>query len=321
MAKTKPSPKKTKPKKPVTGPKQEAVKSRRFKLRKRQKQPRPQYPKLSSGLRLLIDSTQLVRQYWKLFGGIVIVYFILSGLLVGGFGARINIPELKDELSLSSSDFGGGVEIGAILFGVLLASSSGTTNERGAVYQSVVVILCSLAIIWALRQVMASKSVGVRDAFYKGMHPLVPFLLVLLIIAVQMIPFFIGGLVYTGATNAGVASTLPEQILWGSVFFLLTLLTLYFLSSSIIALYIVTLPDMRPMAALRSARGLVRYRRWTVMRKLLFMPFAIILLGALVTIPMAMYLTALVAWVFPVLSVTGFIIGHAYIYNLYRELL
>ncbi len=53
------------------------------------------------------------------------------------------------------------------------------------------------------------------------------------------------------------------------IFFLLAMLTLIYVKSSLFALYIVTLPDMTPMKALRSARELARYRRWTVLRKIL----------------------------------------------------
>ena len=51
------------------------------------------------------------------------------------------------------------------------------------------------------------------------------------------------------------------------------------------ALYIVTLPDMTPMKALRSARELVRYRRWTVLRKVLFLPLMLLVVAAIIMVP------------------------------------
>jgi hypothetical protein len=153
------------------------------------------------------------------------------------------------------------------------------------------------------------------------MTPLVPFLLVLVVIGLQLLPLVIGASLYAGVINNGLALYTVEKLAWALLAGLLGLLTLYMISSSIFALYIVTLQDMSPMQALRSARGLVRYRRWTVLRKLLYLPLVLLVAAAIIMLPIILLITPLAPWVFFILTMFSLIAAHAYVYTLYRELL
>ena len=182
-------------------------------------------------------------------------------------------------------------------------------------------MITSLAVIWALRQVLAGVRVRVRDAYYLGMYPLIPFILVLLVIAVQLLPLVIGGTIYGIVISNGIAVYTVEKLAFALLFILLALLSLYMLSSSLFALYIVTLPDMTPMKALRSARELVRHRRWTVLRKILCLPIILLIVAAVIMVPIIIVLTPLAQWVFFVLTMFAVAAVHTYMYTLYRELL
>lgn len=273
--------------------------------------------KLTGSFRLFRDSTSLVWQHWRLFGGLTLVYIVLTLTLVGGLGGSLNIDDLRTDLGEELGRFTSSIT----LFGVLVGSVGSVSTERGAAYQTVVVIVMSLAIIWALRQIMAGEKIGVRDAFYKGLYPLAPFTLVLLAIGLQLIPLLIAGFLYSVVYGGGLAVGPVEIVLWIVPLVLLIAWSGRMVTSSIFALYIVTLPDMRPMAALRSARKLVRFRRWTIIRKLLALLFILLVLGAGLVIPLIMFVPVIVVWLFAVLSMVGFIIAHTYLYNLYRELL
>jgi len=183
------------------------------------------------------------------------------------------------------------------------------------------VIVASLAIIWALRQVLSGTRPRIRDAYYKGMYPLIPFILVLLVIGLQLLPLLIGSTLFSLVISNGIAVYLVEKLVWALLFAALALLSLYMISSSIFALYIVTLPDMTPLKALRSARQLVRYRRWTILRKILFLPILLVVVAAVVMLPIIVWLTPLAQWVFFVLTLFAIAAVHSYVYSLYRELL
>jgi hypothetical protein len=97
--------------------------------------------------------------------------------------------------------------------------------------------------------------------------------------------------------------------------------SIYMVSASVFALYIVTLPDMTPRPALRAARDLVRFRRWTVIRRVFFLPLFLLLLLGVIIIPLILYAQAIVPIVFFMLSMLSILFIHTYLYTLYRELL
>jgi hypothetical protein len=182
-------------------------------------------------------------------------------------------------------------------------------------------VLISLVTIWALRQVLAGRKIGVKESYYQGVYPLIPFTLVLLVMGLQLIPFAAGSWLYATIVSNGIAVTLAEKAVWTLLFFALSLLSLYMICSSVFALYIVTLPNMTPLKALRSARQLVLHRRSVVLRKILYLPLVLLLLGVVIMIPIVLLLTPIAEWVFFLLSMFVLIFVHAYMYTAYRELL
>lgn len=289
-----------------------------FQLSRRITHPAPPLP---GTIKLLRGSFGLVLQHKKLFLGITLLHVLLSLVLVRGLGFGSEVPELK---SLLDDVFGSGkgqVIGGIAVFSFLLGATGSAGSEAGSVYQTVLFVIVSLAFIWALRQSKANYIVGIKESLYKGMYPLIPFVMVLLVIVLQLIPFAVGTMLYGTIQGSGLAVGIIENIFWLLVFGLFGLLSLYMLSSSLFALYIVTLPDVEPMQALRSARKLVQYRRWSVMRRVLLLPIAVIVIVALIMVPVIIFLTPVAELTFFALSMFSLVIGHAYLYSLYRELL
>jgi hypothetical protein len=200
------------------------------------------------------------------------------------------------------------------------STATATAGSSGA-YQLFLGLIISLATIWGLRQVLASQQVGLRDVFYKGMYPLVPFVVVVCVALVQIIPFIIGGFIYTLVVTGGVAVGAVEQTLFGILFAVLALVSVYFLCSSLLALYIVTLPDMTPRQALKRAGQLVRYRRGAVLRKMLYLPVVLLVLSAVIMLFFILTLPVIAPLIFFLLPIVGLIIVHAYMYTLYEALL
>jgi hypothetical protein len=249
------------------------------------------------------------------------VYILLSILLVRGFGSSGDINALRQQLGNGLNGNAGELAGGLTsLTNTLTSANAGSTASAG-VYQLLLGILVSLATIWTLRQVLAGERVRVRDAFYKSTGPFITFLLVLLVILIQIVPFIIGGGIYTVAVNFGIAVTAPERLLWGVLFAALAATSIYMLCASTFGLYIVTLPDMTPLKALRSARNLVQYRRAAIFRKLLFLVFVLGVIAVTVLLPLAFIMPTILAWVFFLGSLAALIVINTYMYTLYRELL
>ncbi len=271
--------------------------------------------------RLTRAATLTLWRHRKLFIGITLVYGLLNLILVQGFSGGTDVSSLKSELSQIFHGHFGSLASGLSVFVVLVGSAGNGSSATAGAYQLFLALIVSLAVIWALRQVLAGAALRIRDAYYRGMAPLIPFVLVLLVIAVQLIPLLIGSALYSTVITNGIAVYFIEKVIWLAVFILLALVSLYLLSSSLFALYIVTLPDMTPLRALRSARELVRHRRWTVLRKILALPIILLAVAAIIMLPIIVWLTPLSRWVFFVLTMFVLTAVHTYMYTLYRELL
>lgn len=278
--------------------------------------------KLPSTWKLAKTATKLIFRHWRLIGGILIIYEILNMVLVRGLSGGTDVSQLKDALDSLFSGFVGHLTSGLTIFALLVGTSTATSGANGAAaYQSLLVLMVSLALVWSYRQLLANKKIRIRDAYYKGMYPMVPVILVLLVVSLQLIPLLLGAWMYGTVTQNGIASDTLQHVLWAILFILLALLSLYMISSSIFALYVATLAEMTPMRALRSARELVRFRRWTVMRKVLFLPLWLVIVGALIMLPVIFIVPVAAQWIFFVVAMVGLAFGHAYMYTLYRELL
>ena len=281
--------------------------------------------KLPSVWQLTRTAWQTLWQHKRLLGGISLVYGLLSLLLVRGLGSSVDVTGLREAFDRSTGGHPGALVSGTGTF-LNLLSSSGNTSSAGAsqsaaVYQLFLTVMVSLAVIWTLRQVLAGYKVGVRDAYYRGMYPLIPFILVFLVIGLQLIPLVIGSGLYNLAIGKAIAVNILQKLAFGLPYALLALVTLYLLSASLFAVYIVTLPDMTPLKALRSARELVRGRRWVVLRKILWLPLLMFVAAAVIMVPIIIVLAPLAQWVFLLLVMIAPAVTHTYMYTLYRELL
>lgn len=297
------------------------IKQNRHKSFKLEKRIKPDVTKLPNVWQLLKASVATLYQNWRLFSGIVLIYGLLSLVLVYGLNVGTGIVETKAALDETFTDTFSQLAANTSLFLQMFDSTSAATNQAAGVYQFVLTITVSMALIWALRQIYAKNKVRVRDAFYRGMYPLATFVIVLTVIAIQLLPAITGIFLYDQVMNNGIAVTGIEVGLWASLAIVLAIFSLYMVSSSLFALYIVCLPDMTPLKALRSARNLVRYRRWAVMRKVIFMPAVIIIAEALLVIPILLVATPVAPWIFLILNMAAIAVLNSYMYKLYRSLL
>lgn len=304
-------------KKPVKSPRK--LKTGSYKSFTLQKPIKTAESKLPSSFKLLKGTFSVMKHNWKPFLGIIIIYGVLNLLLVQSFNAS-DIGKTKDNLDGINQGTFGGILSSTMLFIYMASASGNISNSTAGAYQLFLTLITSLALIWTLREIYADKKVRIRDGFYWGMYPLIPFILVILTAVIQLVPVIIAGYVYNLVTS-GIAATGVETLLWAITFVFFGIVSLYMLSSSLFALYIVCLPDVQPMEALKSARELVRYRRWTVMRKLIFLPIFLLISGAVLIIPLIYFAPVIAGATFLLTSMFGLPIIHGYIYRLYRELL
>ena len=279
------------------------------------------HAELPSVIVVLKNSLNILRKYWKTFLIVTIVYALLYIVFVRGLSGGLDLSSIRQSLDRDKGTTS--VSTGISLFAYLVGNSTTTQSSsvNAGVYQTVLLIIVSLALIWTLRQSYNNNKVRARDAFYKGMYPVIPFILILIVVGLELIPLLIGASIYSVVTNNGISVGDLQTTFWGIGFAVLCLISLYPITSSIFALYIVTLPDMTPMKALRSARQLVKRRRLLVMRKILFLPLVIIIAALVIMVPVVLVVTIAASWIFLILSFLCIVFIHSYLYALYRELI
>lgn len=279
---------------------------------------------IPSPIDLIKNSIGLMWQNKTLFGGIAGIQIAFTYLFVQGFSSSVGLDELKqniEDIVGNSSGIGEQTLTGFALFNYLVTSTSKSAAEVAGLYQLFLGIIISLAVIWAVRQLLAGEKPSIKEVFYRGMYPLIQFMSVLFVIGLQLVPALVGSLLYSSVFGNSLAVTALEQVIWTIIIGLLLVLSAYMIASSVFGLYIVTLPDMTPLRALRSARQLVLHRRTSVLMRIIALPLIMLAVAMVIFVPMLLVLTPIAQPLFIIFSAAAFIVTHVYMYFLYRSLL
>lgn len=276
--------------------------------------------KLSSAWQLFIASGKFIATRWQFWLTFMVLYGFFSLLLVHNFST--DVAELKSSIAAFLGANTAATGLGTYAF--LIASNTSSTGGAAAVYQYILLIIASLATIWALRQFMSEKApprLRVRDSLYEGMYPLVPFTIVLVVLSLSLVPMIAAGSLYSIVVSGGIAQTLPEQLIFLALLLVGFIITIWLLTRWLFALYIVTLIGARPAQALQDARRIVKGRQVVVIRKILFMLLLLVVASVIVMLPVILFVTAVSQMVLFALSLLAVPFIHTYLYSLYRELL
>lgn len=283
-------------------------------------------------------SAEVLKLLWshkRLFVSLAVVYALLSAIFVG-LSSQEAYDQLSDILSESGENLlsGGMGELGGATL-LLLSGIGGSfapqLSDVQQVYGMLLLVLIWLTTIWLLRVILNGKRPSLRDGLYNAGTPLVPSALVFLAVFVQLIPLAFAIIVVNSAITTGLISGgILAMLLW-LIVGLLAIMSLYWITSTIMALVIVTLPGMYPWRAIRTAGDLVIGRRLRILLRLVWLVFMIgfgWVLTVLPTILLDGWLRSIWPWFeqvpfvpIVILLVTSFasVVISAYIYLLYRK--
>ena len=235
------------------------------------------------------EVTRTLWKYKKTFVLLALVYVTVYAVLVG-LQSQSDYASLSDTLTTTGSDLfaGGWGAIGKA--GVLLASifsmNYGTTSTEAQQIFSVLIFLMTwLTTVWLLRNILAGHKVKLRDGLYNSSAPLLSMALVALLVAVQLIPIAIAVIAYNAALVSGLlAGGVASMLFWiGAA--LLAVLSLYWITSSLFAMIIVTLPGMYPYQAIKTAGDIMLGRRIKILLRWLWMILVVVIATLVVMIP------------------------------------
>jgi hypothetical protein len=254
---------------------------------------------------------------WLVFGIMSQENYVLLNQTIHSVGDNIAQGQLND-LSLNF----------AIFSGVLSGVFNGQLTPTQQVYGGLFFLLSWLTIVWLLRQSLAGhKNIRLRDGLYFSGSPVVPTFLLFMVVLVQLIPFVVALVAYFTADSLNVLGVPILSIMFWLFELLLVVMSLYWLSSSFIALIVVTLPGMYPLKALKVAGDLVIGRRLRILYRLMWLGLSLGLVWLLVLLPViALANMANIEWL-PLVPLIVLLLGStsivwvsAYIYLLYRKL-
>lgn len=270
---------------------------------------------------LISEPVRLILKNKKLFVTLTLIYSVLVFVFVKGFGSTFDFASTNNQISDYLGDKSKSLGSSVALFEHLIGKSSATDVGNSGILQILITFIMVLATIWLCRELFAGNKPKVKHGFYKGMYPIVPFFLVLVVLAIQLIPLAVGNFLVSTVFGNGLAVTSIEKLLWVSIYICLTVLSIYMISSSIFALLIVTLQDVYPMQALRSARDLVLHRRIGIIGRLAVLVIVWIVFILIIIFPLVVLLPVVAEPALLIVSAFGLVFSTTYIYNLYRKLL
>lgn len=230
----------------------------------------------------------------KLFLLLAAFYGTLTYLLIG-LVSQESYLNLADTLRTTGSEVFNGAwgEVGKAA--LLLASGiTGNFNdsltEAQLVYSALIGLLTWLTAVWLLRSILSGNKPRLRDGIYNSGAPIVPLLLVAVIILVQLIPVALAAAAFSAAlaTNLIAAGGVEAMLLW-SVIVVLSGLSIYWITSTIIALVVVTLPGMYPLQAVKIAGDMVIGRRLRILLRLLWVGLTIGVGWLVIMVPILLF--------------------------------
>lgn len=191
-----------------------------------------------------------------------------------------------------------------------------------------IAILAILSTVWLLRQQLAGRRVNMRDGLYGSAGPIAAEFVLVFIGMLQMLPFALLLLAYYTVTASEILTGGIETAMFTLALVLVAVLTLYFMTTTLFALFIATIPGTYPLKAYRAARQIVAGQRLRLLIRLLWMAITIVVAWFIIMVPVVIIVNAFEAggsWVIPiafqVMVGASFIYGTAYGYLLYRRMI
>lgn len=273
----------------------------------------------------------------KTFGCLILVYVLCSIVFVS-VASQDTYLELADAVKTAGTqvELGAMFQAGGIFLGSITNSfgAGNTDSPQGAAQQIFGVLLGLLAwlsTVWLLRNYLAKKPVRLRDALYSSGAPILPTFLLFLLLILQMVPLILAVIAYAAASLSGIFEQPIIMMFFGGAAMLLGVLSLYLATTTLLAMVIITLPNMYPMQALRLAGDLVVGRRIRILLRFIWGLLIILAAWALLLIPLIMFYEILqehftflsriplIPFVSTLLGCVSIVWFSSYVYLLYRK--
>lgn len=289
-------------------------KYRSFRLQKRIK---PEPRDIPTSFVLLKESFAfLFRHKWK-FLAVMGIYVLIY---VAAFRSPIttDVGTIKNSVKTVLGETTS-LKTNVATLGAVIETSSSV--QGNGTFMAASIFLMSLIYIWMIRQIHTGEKFKARDAYYQGTTPLISGFLVVVVGALQLLPFGLASFMYGIARTTNLFASGFEDLAFFTVTILIALLSSYWLTSTLMAFYIVTIPGVYPRAALKAAKSLVQFQRFRVFKRIIGLPLILgIAYTAFLLLAIRFFSSQLLLMV-EVLQILALPLVHVYLYKLYKALL
>lgn len=281
---------------------------------------------------------KFVFKNWRLFLPLIILIAVLNILLVG-LMSEATYTQFQDTLDESLEGLGEGKVNQVARAGLLLISTVTTggltqgASEVQQVFGLLLFIILWLSVIYIARHRLAGHKLKLRDALYNSLTPFLSTLAIALIILIELIPIAIVVITYSAAVATNFLAT-PFYALTFFIFAaLMIILSIYLVSSSLLALIAVSAPGLYPVVAIRTANDLVASRRIRWIIRVLFLFFVFAVIWVVIMLPLILldlWLKSIWSWtegipfislMMLLMSVFSSVYATCYLYLFYRHML
>ncbi len=263
---------------------------RSFRLTRRRDYVRPL--ELPDNFSFTAEVTKTVWKYKNTFLLLVAIYVALYAVLVG-LQSQESYAAFGDTISELGGDMFegalGAVGQASILFvSAISAGVSSNATEAQQIFSVFIFLLTWLTTVWLLRNLLAGHKVKLRDGLYNSGSPFFSTLLIAFLIGVQLIPVAIAIIAYSAALSSGLLEGGAASMLFWIGAALLCVLSLYWITSTLFALIIVTLPGMYPYQAIKTAGDIMVGRRIKILLRWIWMALVVVVTGLVIMVPIVL---------------------------------
>lgn len=274
----------------------------------------------------------VIRRYKIQYLWLLVIYVIVFSLLAG-FLNQDSYYNLTEAIkSLSNDVVGGRIDKATQTIALFGAAMSGAFNSSLTELQQALLALLGimtwLSVVWFLRHRAQNIAVSVRDTIYSSGAPLVSTMILAFVGLVQMLPGAIAVILYSSAVSSGIIQDGFESMAFAIAAGLLVVLSLYWLTSTLFAMIIVTIPATRPFKAFSLAGDLVTGRRLQLMLRTIWVLVVLFIIAFFLLIPAILLADWLpfkwlpiVPLTLQILSGITILFSTTYIYMLYRRVI
>ena len=251
-----------------------------------------------------VYSFKLVLKNWKIFLPLILLMTVLNIALVGLMNedTYVQFQKTIDETSkdVKMENLGSFAKSGLLLVSTITTGglTQGKTDVQ-QVFATLLFLITWLVTIYLLRQRLAGQIVKLRDGLYNALTPLISTLLVSLVIFIEAIPVMIVVITYSAAVRTDFLSTPFYAFVYFIFAVLLIILSVYLISSSLIALVAVSAPGLYPLNAIRIASDLLAGRRIKFIIRVFYLAIITVIFWVIIMLPLIaldLWLKSSISW-------------------------